>query len=409
MKKEEYLYLSFIVIFAFLILNFNSSLPVSFYSRGGEPLFPVVVGILATLISFLILNRYFGAHSTFFGLFLAITSVLFVSNFSKGSEIQLLSFSLNNLLNVLYLIPFSLFLIFYLAVKRDLRLFYPVACLISVFFSAFGVFLLASSCVAGIAIKEKKREYSAILSFLLLFTIILSLFSFSNIDIRAFAISALFAAILALVLFASGKDVNELLLACIIFTSILSAFSYSSQILTLDSTTAEIIEKMKDFENFSIISAYEEKINALINTNYEDGLMTFFADAKKVKYLAIDKEIIAKPYYYSSKINVSPQFETFELKKKIKTTDEFGNEYYIYYYYSEKSELILIGNEDKIYKAYLNGAEADPSDLFKFNEYMILPKKRGSALKILFPENFGGNATKIFENERYLVYEIGQK
>ena len=409
--KENYLYLLFIAVFAFLILNFNRNLPIDFYSRGGEPFLPVVVGILIVIFSFLIFNRFFGHFVVFLGLILMVTSGAFVLNFSRGMEINFFtSFSLDNLMNVIYLIPFNIFLIFYLGLKRDLRVFYPVICLASVFFTALGVFLLASSCIAGISFwkEEKKKEYEALISFLLVFVVIFSIFIFSGTaDFRTFIISTIFSAILAAVIFASDKEVNDFLLVCVVFISILGAFDHSSKILTLDDETLGIIEEIKILENYSIVSTFENKLNSIIKTNYEDGLRTFFGDEQRVKYLALDRKVIEKPFYYSSKINASPQFETFVMKKKEKMKNEFGEEYYVFYYYSEKSELILVGDEKVFYRAYLNGIDIDVGDLFKFGEYFILPKKKGNSLKILFPENFGGNSTKIFENSRYYLFEIG--
>jgi hypothetical protein len=264
--------------------------------------------------------------------------------------------------------------------------------------------------VAGINFwkEEKKKEYEALVSFLLVFSVIFSIFIFAGIvDLKTFIISIIFSAILAAIIFASGKEVNDFLLVCVVFISILSAFNYSSQILTVDDETLEIIEKLKQLENYSLVSTFEDKLDSILATNYEEGLKTFFRDEQRVKYLALEKRVIERPYYYSGKINATPSFETFTMKKKEKAKDELGNEYFIYYYYSEKSELILIGSEEKIYKAYLNGVETDVGNFFKFEEYFILPKKKGNSMKILFPENFGGNSTRIFENGRYLLYKIG--
>ncbi|MEM2174302.1 MAG: hypothetical protein QXI58_01565 [Candidatus Micrarchaeia archaeon] len=395
----NYFYLSFVLVFCFLFLNVNRDLPISFYVIGGNEYFPVAAGILISFFLFFILDRKFGSLNVFFVSILLITSGFFVKNFSKGENIN---FFESNIFDFIFFIPFAISLSWNLFKRKKFYFFVPILLILIPLYFQITVILLAVACAYSLdsLSKEDKIQY-VLFSFFSIFIILVSIFSIANsLNEKTILLSLLFSTISLFLFYQSEINFNPLILL-LIFSSIIFGVKTSFEVERMDPITLEVIEKMKSFENFSIVSTYENKINQLIDSRFEEGLLTLF-DENKVKYIAVEKKIIERPYYYASKVNKSPNFETFVLTEK-KKIDEF----YYYFFKSEKSELVVVGDEGKYYQAYLNGEREDIDNFFEFEGYLIYPRDKSNTLKILFPKNFGGNSKVIFENEKYVIWELG--
>jgi hypothetical protein len=457
--QKDILYLAVLVVFSFLLLSQVKDIPLSSYSsladakaKGIAPVIdilylPVFIGLIAVIALYAILRIKVPSFQSFIALLLMVTSASFINNFTLGSfsfpvavlfgEINLSPvFSIQNLQQVIFLIPFALFVLIYSIYKKKyetknsilILLIALVGVILSFILPLLSLpFLMVCAAYSLKSSKEDKEE-SIVFGLFLAFGCAISLMP--NLSITAFVLALFSGVLVALLLFLTEmrQKLNVLLILVLLFMSVVGSAVNLFTIHRIDPETITALTQLSQIQGkVAVVSIYDEIAPAVYylsgkTINAKEGLQYVFSEGagnRSFDYLLIDTLILDDSKNYSAKVNQTTKFETFAFARTSAVQTDASN-YTAAIFYSKNSVMLMPVDEkgnlisDKV---EIGGEWIPISTLLELNATAgygryIYPKgdSKRNILNVLFPDQFLFNESKLVwqsNTTRMRLYKFG--
>ena len=457
--QKDILYLAVLVVFSFLLLSQVKDIPLNSYSsladakaKGIVPgidilYLPVFIGLITLIAFYALLRIKVPSFQSFIALFLMVTSASFINNFTLGSfsfpvavlfgEINLSPvFSIQNIQQVIFLIPFALFVLIYAIYKKKyetkksilLILVALVGVILSFIMPLLSLpFLIVCVAYALKSFKEDKEE-NIVFGLFLAFGCAISLMP--TLNIAAFILALFSGVLVALLLFLTEMrhKINVLLILVILFFSIVGSAVNLFTIQRIDPETIAALTQLSQIQGkVAVASIYDEIAPAAYylsgkTINAKDGLQYSFSEGagnRSFDYLLIDTLVLDDPKNYSAKVNQTAKFETFAFARTANIQTETAN--YTGAIFYAKNDMMIMPIDEKgnliSDKVEIGGEWIPQSTLLHLNategyERYIYPKgdSNRNILNVLFPDQFLFNESKLVwqsNTSRMRLYKFG--
>ena len=457
--QKDILYLAVLVVFSFLLLSQVKDIPLTSYSsladakaKGIAPgidilYLPVFIGLI-TLIAFYVLLRIKAqSFQSFIALFLMVTSASFINNFTLGSfsfpvavlfgEINLSpTFSIPNLSQTIFLLPFALFVLIYSIYKKKYE---TKSSILLVLVALVGVvlsfivpllslpFLTVCAAYALKSFKEDKEE-NIVFGLFLAFGCAISLMP--NLNITAFILALFSGVLVALLLYLTDMrhKINVLLIIVLLFLSVVGSAVNLFTIHRIDPETIAALTQLSQIQGkVAVASIYDEIAPAAYylsgkTIDAKEGMQYSFSEGagnRSFDYLLIDTLVLDDPKNYSAKVNQTAKFETFAFGRMANMQTETSNYTAVIFY--AKNDMMIIPVDEKgnliSDKVEVGGEWIPMSTLLQLNATegygrYIYPKgdSKRNILNVLFPDQFLFDEAKLVwqsNTTRMRLYKFG--
>lgn len=454
--KRDFLFVALLAVFSYFLLAQQKAFSVAAYNQlaaaklaGAIPsvdilLMPAVMGIIASVLVYILLRLKFSHLTSFVTALLMVTSTSFVQNFASGSFSQLssavlfgmfdLNFSISaaKMMGNVFLLPMAVFgAYFALSKKRNLvAAFALVSIALTFAYPSLAMPLLAASCAYGIekytGHAESKRD-DVVAGLLFALFAILFLVKASGIQALVFGAFASVLVAVALYFIEARHKVGLAMLTMIVFFSFVWATASIFSVQKIDAETLDALQQLRGLGGtVAAASIYGDNLTSaadyVANKRPDNAAairFLFSNETARFNYLLLDTLILDDPRGYATAAGValSPKFESFAFYSRQTANNTpyavfVSKNNYMIIYMNEKGQLlsdkvVVSGTEEVSFYRLLQLNATEPL----FTRYIYPRGDTGlNVMRLLFPEQLTPlNATQIWSSNssRLRLYKMG--